>query len=208
MVAFHPQRLDPSAHQSNLVSNYGGGGGGGEIRDTCAQMKWHLGISDLKLCPSNPKFKTLCAWGIMRDQIECMEHVCHRALRFTQTFQTAVLVVQHTCQVEIWEHSTSRQELWQWRFTKSHTFACDWACWPCVWATGEINCTHYHWWNPYPNSQHTCSSTLFIRNQQITWGAMCVGHFWHLPNLLVSNSLPNTTCSARPRSSFVLLKSS
>lgn len=49
----------------------------------------------------------------MHNQIDCTEHVCRKALRFTQTFQTTVLVVQYTCQVEIWDHPTSRQELWQ-----------------------------------------------------------------------------------------------
>lgn len=76
---------------------------------------------NLKLGPSHPKFKTSCASDIIHDQIQCTEHVWCRALRCTQTFWTTVLIVQHTCQVEIWDHPTSRQELWQLQVhTESH----------------------------------------------------------------------------------------
>lgn len=136
-VASHLQRWDSSAHQPVLVPNWGHGEAKcgnkrwtlGKIRDTCTQMRGVTlyestvlgGGGDLKLCPSNPKFQTLFASGITCDSIECTEHVGCRALRRTQTFWTTVLVVQHTCQVDIWDHPTSRQELWQLQVhTESH----------------------------------------------------------------------------------------
>lgn len=102
-----------------------------------------------------------------------------------------------------------------------HTFVCKLSVLLALclshWGKKKTNCTQASpmefqmtLWPPeaifyQPMRSYACRATLFIRNQQITtWGARCVGDFWHCCDLLVSHSSPSATFSSRPRGSFVV----